>query len=259
MSILAVEGLSYSYSKDNPILKSISFKIEEKDIFCLLGPNGSGKSTLLSQILFPDKRSKNHLKIYGKPVGEYSLKEISKIVSFVPQQLPPLRISVLQAVLMGRIPYNKSLLLKPYDQDIKISMNVLKQLGMDEFAERELNTLSGGEIQRVFIAQAIVKNAKIYFFDEPMAALDPEYQTNFLKIIQELSDNGASVIFTSHNPNHLFSIKNARMGMLDKNHNFIEINEISEDSINQVEEIFNGSLHIRYSKEHGEFVAMFNN
>lgn len=259
MNILEVKNLSYAYNKDTPILKDVSFTIGEGDIFCLLGPNGSGKSTLLSQILFPEKSVKAHIKLRGKPYGQYSLKERAKLLSFVPQQLPALRISVLQAVVMGRTPYLDNWLLKPSEKDTEMARELLEQLGMSDFEERELNTLSGGELQRVFIAQALLKEARLYFFDEPMAALDPEYQTNFLKIIQSLSDKGAAVVFTSHNPNHLFSIRNARVGMLDKGHRFQQIDRVSEKSIQSIEEIFRDALQIRYSAAHGCFVSVFNN
>lgn len=256
MNILEVNSLSYAYRKDTPVLRDVSFAIGSGDIFCLLGPNGSGKSTLLSSIIFPDKETVQHLSLLGKPYEQYSRKEYAKLLSFVPQQLPPLRISVLQAVVMGRVPYMTHSFLKPSAQDIHTAQEILEQLGMRNLESRELHTLSGGELQRVFIAQAILKEAKLYFFDEPMAALDPEYQTNFLKIIRSLADKGASVVFTSHNPNHLFAIPNARVGILDQEHQFCQFHRMSEAVANRIEAVFHHSLRICYSPAHGGFVAV---
>lgn len=258
MSILEVNNLSFAYSKDSPVLKEVSFSIDAGDIFCLLGPNGSGKSTLLSQILFPEKEIAQHLTLWEKPYGQFSRKQRARLLSFVPQQLPALRISVLQTVVMGRVPYMESPLLKPSAQDMQMAREVLAQLGMSELESRELHTLSGGELQRVFIAQALLKEAKLYFFDEPMAALDPEYQTNFLKMIQNLSGKGAGVIFTSHNPNHLFAIPNARLGILDKAHQFCRFDQMSEAAAKRMEEVFHHSIRICYSPAHGSFVAVSN-
>ena len=258
MNILEVNNLSYAYSKDSPVLKDISFSVGAGDIFCLLGPNGSGKSTLLSSILFPEKEAAQHLTIFGKPYGQYSRKEYAKLMSFVPQQLPALRISVLQAVVMGRVPYMTTPFLKPSPQDIQMAQDILEQLRMQHLNSRELHTLSGGELQRVFIAQALLKEARLYFFDEPMAALDPECQTDFLKIICSLSQNGATVVFTSHNPNHLFAIPDARIGILDKGHRFYQFDQMSENAARCMETVFHHSLKISYIPEHNSFVAVNN-
>lgn len=257
MSILGVKDLSYSYEKDTPVLQNVSFDLRERDILCLLGPNGSGKSTLMTQILFPNQKNKACIRICDRPYTVYSLRERARIIGFVSQKIPSLQLSVLQTVMMGRNPYQKSLFLKPTDEDYKIADHVIRKLGLSEYSGRKLTTLSGGEVQRVFIAQALVKNAKIYFFDEPMSALDPEYQSGFLELITNLSEQGTAVIFTTHNPNHLFALKKARAGIIRSDHSFREPDLSKPEGIQEIEEIFHGAISIEYNASRGAYAAMF--
>lgn len=89
-------------------------------------------------------------------------------------------------------------------------------------------------MQRVIIAQALVKEAEIYFFDEPMSALDPESQRDFLKMATELSKSGNTVVFTTHNPSHALSLENVRKFY----HDCFDW-EISDD---EIEKLFYGAV-----------------
>lgn len=258
MKVLNVENLSFSYRWDKPLLENISFSLNGGDIFCLLGPNGSGKTTLMSQILFPLKENREKICLFGKPLSQMKRNEQAKLLGYVPQKIPYPHISVLQTVIMGRYPHQDKLFFKPSEADFQIAQDVLAQLGLGEYANRQLNTLSGGEIQRVFIAQSLAKQAKIYFFDEPMSALDPEYQSDFLKMLRWLADTGAAVFFTTHNPNHAFSLSgNVRICVLDKSHHFWEIDTSNQASICEIGEVFNGALAIERNELSGNYSATF--
>lgn len=258
MSVLSVKGLSFSYTRENPVLTNVSLDINEGDIVCLLGPNGCGKSTLLTQILFPTPKNKGCIRIFDKPLSEYSLKYRAKTISYVSQKIPSLQLSVLQTVLMGRSPYQKSFFLKPTQKDYDISLKVINELGLSQYTTRRLSTLSGGEIQRVFIAQSLVKEARLYIFDEPMSALDPEYQSDFLSLVRKLSGENAAVIFTSHNPNHLFALKNVKAAIIDAQHRYRELDIADNDDIEKIEKVYNGSIQIKYSSLHGTYMSLFN-
>lgn len=258
MKVLEVEKLSYSYVNNKPILDNIDITLNKGDIVCLLGPNGSGKSTLIKQILFPTKKNKGCIKVYGKSIREMGIKEHSKIFSFVPQQIPVLGLTVCDTVLMGRNPYKKSVFLKPDSEDIRIVDEVLERVGLNDYKNRRLSSLSGGEMQRVIIAQALVKEAEIYFFDEPMSALDPESQRDFLKMATELSKSGNTVVFTTHNPSHALSLENVRIMIMDKNHKLTELDMLSKNDVKVIEQIFNDSMKICYHNDQKAFVSLFN-
>lgn len=258
MSLLEIRNLSFSYRKDKPLFKDVSLNLEKGDIFCLIGPNGSGKTTLMSQILFPTKGNQNHILIDGMKASKMSLINRAKCFGYIPQKIPFPHLSVIQAVVMGRYPFKKGISLKADKTDIDESFNALEIMGLSNLADRQLNTLSGGEIQRVFIAQSIVKQAMIYFFDEPMSALDPEYQADFLKTITWLSKQGATIVFSTHNPNHLFSLNTkARVGIIDRYHQFKEIDMNTTEGIRNIESAYNDTVSIVFSQSQKQYVALF--
>ena len=257
--ILEVNDLSFSYSSKQDLLNHISFSLNEGDVFCLLGPNGSGKTTLIRQILFPNKENKRKISIFDKIIESMDLKAKANIIGYIPQKLTTPHISVLQTVIMGTFSHNKSFFLKVPENDRVIALEALKQVGMDGFAERRLDSLSGGEIQRVFIAQSIAKNAKLCFFDEPMAALDPEYQREFLKMILWLSERGTTVVFTTHNPNHLFSMnREIRVGVINKRHDFKEVDIKKREGVEDIELAFGGAISIVRNPDSECFSTLFN-
>lgn len=259
MSVLEIDSLSFSYRKDKPLLQNISLQFQKGDIFCLLGPNGSGKTTLISQILFPSKENMARIKVGGVSVSQMSLSERAKWFGYVPQKIPFPHISVAQTVIMGRYPHKRNLFLKVDDTDWNLAEDAMRQMGLSQYADRQLHTLSGGEVQRVFIAQSIAKQAEIYFFDEPMSALDPEYQADFLDLISWLSDRNATIIFTTHNPNHVFSLnKQARVGILGKDHSFQETALDTPQGIQALEKAYNGAVSVSYLEQDNQYVARFN-
>lgn len=257
MKALSVDKLNFSYNKRESLLNDISFDLEDGRILCILGPNGSGKTTLIHELLYPGKENSSKIKLFGYQVCNISHKDFSKSVGYVPQQIVPVNISVIQTVVMGRTPYKKKLFSRFSEEDYSIAYNALEQMGIKHLAEKTLESLSGGEVQRVFIAQSIVKNAKLYVFDEPMAALDPEYQSEFLKLIKWLSENGKTVIFTTHNPNHLFALQDVEAALIDTNHKLHRFAAVSDELITKTEEIYNHSMSVKFD-ETGKSFAIFN-
>lgn len=258
MNVLEIDRMSFSYRADRPLLDNISLCLQDGDIFCLLGPNGSGKTTFISQVLFPNKMNRERIKAAGTAVSQMTLPERAKLFGYVPQKIPFPHISVMQTVLMGRYPHSEKIMFGPSAADREIAHDALEQLGIERYAERQLNTLSGGEIQRVFIAQSIAKQAKIYFFDEPMSALDPEYQSFFLKMLLWLSQRGAAIVFTTHDPNHLFSLKaKTRVGIIGSDHRFKEVDIEMEDGLREIEDAYNGAISISFLEREKKYVACF--
>ena len=193
MSLNAVEikDLSVKYN-EQLVLKNINFSIGENDFVAIIGPNGGGKSTLLKIILGLLTPDTGEVKVFGKEP-----KKARNIMGYLPQNLKfdhDFPINVFDTVLTGR--YHG--LFKGYtEEDDKAVLQALKDVEMDEFKDRQISKLSGGQIQRVFIARAIVREPKVLIMDEPMASIDPEMQQTFYKLMSILKDKMA-IILVSH-------------------------------------------------------------
>lgn len=165
--------------------------MDQKDFLAIIGPNGGGKSTLLKIILGLIKPNEGEVMVFGKnPV------EGRKHIGYLPQHAfldLTFPLNVFDTVLMGR--YHG--LFKEYShRDKDAVINALKDVGMLEFRDRQIGELSGGQIQRVFIARAIVRQPKLLLLDEPMASIDPEMQSSFYELISELRKNMTIILVT---------------------------------------------------------------
>ncbi|MBM4240065.1 MAG: ABC transporter ATP-binding protein [Euryarchaeota archaeon] len=174
-----------------PILEGISFSIEKNDFLAVIGPNGGGKSTLLKIILGLIRPDSGEVKVFGRKP-----EEARNLIGYLPQHsffdlnFP---VDVFDAVLMGR--YNG--IFKNYsNKDNEAVENALERVGMLKFRHRQMGKLSGGQMQRVFIARAIVRNPKLLLLDEPMASIDPEMQSSFYELLSKLKEKMTIVLVT---------------------------------------------------------------
>lgn len=182
---------------DQPILHGLSFEIASGTWIGLLGPNGSGKTTLLRAIsgvlpytgqLFLDER----------PVHDWTPRSLAQRVAFV-RQSPTLTFdfSVTELVLLGRTPHKRWL--QSYNQqDRRLVQEALAQVELEGFGDRSVLSLSGGELQRVFLAQALVQEADFLLLDEPTAHLDVHYQFAFMDQVHELVEHGRTILAVFH-------------------------------------------------------------
>ena len=193
MSLKAVEinDMSIKFN-EQLILKDINFSIGEKDFVAIIGPNGGGKSTLLKVILGILTPDTGDVKVFGKEP-----KKVRNLMGYLPQNLQfdhDFPINVFETVLTGR--YHG--LFKGYTKkDDEAVLQALKDVEMDKFKDRQISKLSGGQMQRVFIARAIVREPKLLIMDEPMASIDPEMQNSFYKLMSRLKNNMA-IVLVSH-------------------------------------------------------------
>ncbi|MGA2507170.1 MAG: ABC transporter ATP-binding protein [Chitinispirillaceae bacterium] len=197
MSAINVSSISFRYSENVTVLNDVSFDVQEKETWAIIGKNGSGKSTLLKCIggLLP--ACGGFVSIHGKPVTSYRSKELAKLIAYVPQAgnrtLPPY--SVREFVMLGRFPYQGFFAL-PGKQDREIVEAVLRLTDTDLLADRSLHTLSGGELQRVFLAAAVAQKTAILLLDEPMAFLDPLHQAMMQRSLDRIHDEFAVTMVT---------------------------------------------------------------
>lgn len=176
----------------NVVLKNINLSIDENDFVAIIGPNGGGKSTLLKVILGLLKPHQGCVKVFNE-----NPKKVRDIIGYLPQKIvfdPDFPINVFETVLTGR--YHG--LFKGYsDVDKKAVLNALKDVEMYDLRDKQISKLSGGQMQRVFIARAIVGNPKLLIMDEPMASIDPDMQRNFYELMSKLKEK-TTIILVSH-------------------------------------------------------------
>ena len=202
--LIEVDNLNFSYGKTN-VLREFTLKVNAGDIMCLMGRNGCGKTTLIDCIL-----GFNHvdssIKILGQELNSLSRIEIAKKISYVQQiALNDSMLEVYDYLLLGRI-VHKKIYESVNETDVEIVEKVTKELGIDEWLQKNVNQLSGGEKQLVMIARALIQDTPIIIMDEPTSALDFGNQSIFLSLIKRLQESGKTVIFTTHNPNHALAI-----------------------------------------------------
>ncbi|MFV0361231.1 ABC transporter ATP-binding protein [Tropicimonas sp.] len=181
--------------------RDLDFTVHPGEVMAILGPNGRGKSTLLrvaAGLLHPD----------GGRV------EITGSAGLVPQDFArPFPYRVLDMVLMGRARHI-GLLRMPGRHDRAAALAALEVIGMAHKARHRFDELSGGERQLVLIARAIAGEPAILLLDEPAAALDLRNQDRVLSLMRRLADEGLSVIFTTHQPNHCLAVADSALLML---------------------------------------------
>ena len=177
--------------KQKPILKGISFEVEQGEIFGYLGPNGAGKTTTLKCLLgliFPEK---GKIEILGQPHLSIAAKAR---IGYLPEN--PYFYDYLTAQEFLQF-YSQLHLLKKSEQDTKIP-SLLKQVGLQEAADLQLRKFSKGMLQRIGLAQAILNDPDLVLLDEPLGGLDPLGRKEIRDIIAELREAGKTVFLSSH-------------------------------------------------------------
>ena len=194
---IEVKGLSYSVEEIG-ILHDVSLAVQNKKMVGIIGPNGSGKTTLLKHIYRALPAGKRTVFINNHAIEDYSFTESAQALTVVKQEnVSDFEFTVEGMVLLGRSPYRRSY--ESFTQeDYKIAHAALESIGMQSFAERSFNALSGGEKQRVLIARSLAQQADIYILDEPTNHLDIHYQWNLMELIKSLD---ATVLGVFHEMN----------------------------------------------------------
>lgn len=201
MTALALANVSLAYN-DTTVLDAVSFTAGRGEFFMILGPNGAGKSSLLKLLAGIEKPRSGHIKVLGKALADYSVRDLAREVAMVAQQAPmDFPFSVAETVLMGRSPHLGLLGLEG-EKDFAIAEEAMRFTEVAHLGARRLDQLSGGERQRVMIARAICQGPKIILLDEPTTALDPAHQVRIMDLMERFrQEKGTTVIMVSHDLN----------------------------------------------------------
>ncbi len=191
--IIEIKNLSFAYDKEL-ILENINLNVYKKDFMVFIGPNGGGKSTLVKLILGINPLQKGSIEILDKPF----YKSLSQI-GYVPQNTNVnlnFPIKAIEVVMMGRSSKKRSLF--GYSkEEVSHAMEMLKQVGMQNFAHSKIGSLSGGQRQRVMIARALCLDPKILLLDEPTSSIDADGQKRIYELLKELNKK-ITVVVVSH-------------------------------------------------------------
>ena len=202
MAIINIEKLNYSYGRKE-VLKELSLDIDENKLTGIIGPNGCGKSTLAKNIIKYINGKFKSFKIMDTDIRELTHKKIAQLISYIPQKsiiIP--NISVFDYVLLGRFPLLKNSWDNYSEQDYEIVEKNINLLNIRELKDRNIETLSGGELQKALLARALAQEAKILLLDEPTSALDLNNAVEFMKILKNISmKKEISVIIIIHDLN----------------------------------------------------------
>lgn len=195
---LTIEGLEFSYGQKK-VLHQVDLEIDDGDVVSILGPNGVGKTTLLKCICRTHRPQMGEVSVDGTDIGTLSGRELAKQISYVPQRSVPSLTTVYDSILIGRKPHVDWALTR---NDIDMVWSIIKMFHMEEFALKYTDEISGGELQKVQIARAVVQDAKIMVLDEPTNNLDISNQHNIMYLLTKLVEKkGISVVMTMHDIN----------------------------------------------------------
>lgn len=196
---LEVRDLRYGYTPEREVVRGVSFTVRAGECVAVLGTNGVGKTTMLKCINRIIRPQAGEVLVDGLPVHRLSGRELAQRIGYVPQACEFADSSVFDAVLLGRKPFLQWDVTK---RDLEIVQEVLELLGLEEYAHREVNALSGGERQKVSIARALAQQAPVLLFDEPTSSLDLRNQLEVLDMTKQVvRQQGLAAVVILHDLN----------------------------------------------------------
>ncbi len=195
---LEIDGLGYDYD-DKRVLESITFNVRPGEILGILGPNGCGKTTMLKNLNRNLSPHRGCVLLDGTDLEELHKRDIARRIASVPQSNEiRFAFTVREMVEMGRMPFQEAFR-GSTSEDERIVDEAMRLTSITDMSERLINTMSGGERQRVIIARAIAQSPEIILMDEPTLHLDINMQFEVLDLVSSLArEKGLTVIIVSH-------------------------------------------------------------
>jgi manganese/zinc/iron transport system ATP- binding protein len=191
---LAAFQVTVAY-RSTPVLTDVTFSTPPGTLTAVVGPNGAGKSTLIKTALGLIQPIAGHFEFFGK-----SYREVDGRVSYVPQRTSvdwDFPVTSLDVVCMGL--YRKIGWFRPVrSRHREMAMAALAEVGMQDYAKRQISQLSGGQQQRVFLARSLVQGAELFLMDEPLAGVDAATEKTVINTLHQLRDQGRTAMIVHH-------------------------------------------------------------
>lgn len=216
--LFKIEDLSFSVA-GRTLLEDLTLTLPHGQIIGLIGHNGSGKSTLLKLLARQIRGCSGRIRLDGVDLGEWRARSLARRLAYLPQHLPPAEgMLVRELTALGRYPWHGPLG-RPSRADRTAIDRALSSCGLRDLADQRVDTLSGGEAQRAWLAMLIAQDAGCLLLDEPISALDIVHQVDVLRLVQGLCRGaGRSVILVLHDLNiaarfcdHIVALKAGRL------------------------------------------------
>lgn len=198
--LFEIEDLTFVI-EGRTLLHPVSASLERGRVYGLIGHNGSGKSTLLKLLARQQEPSGGRIRYAGRAIEEWGRRDFARQVAYLPQQPPPATgLTVRELVGLGRYPWHGALgRFTPADR-AKVE-EAMRLTEIDAFADRQVDSLSGGERQGVWLAMLVAQDAACMLLDEPTSALDIGHQIQVLTLVRRLAGRGPSVLVVLHDVN----------------------------------------------------------
>lgn len=254
--MLEVRSVDY-FIGDRQLLKNVSLNFEDNEFAVIMGQNGAGKTTLLKILAGSIKPTAGEVFLLDKKMETYDKVDLARKRAVMSQQYDiTFPITVEEIVMMGRYPHFKDVPSKDDREIVHLSLNIM---GVYDFRERNYNTLSGGEAQKVQMARVISQiwqndssEKKVLFLDEPVSSLDIHYQHIILKLVKEYSRKNILVVGVIHDINLAFEYADRviffKEGSLIKSYGTKE--EINTEVIREVFEVDIGIIKNPFSDKY---------
>jgi iron complex transport system ATP-binding protein len=200
--LLSAVDVGFAYASGRFALREVSCEIARGAVVGILGPNGSGKTTLLRLLSGTRRPTTGDVRLEGEPLQGYSRRRLAQRIAVVPQEMQlAYDYTALEMVLMGRHPHLGTFEVEG-PRDLAIARDALRATATDHLEDRQFNTLSGGEKQRVVIASALAQSAEVLLLDEPTASLDLGYQLEVASLLRTLNrERGVTIGISTHDLN----------------------------------------------------------
>ncbi|WP_297296547.1 metal ABC transporter ATP-binding protein [uncultured Brachyspira sp.] len=206
--IIEFKNVHFGYTSDD-ILKCISFDVNRGDFVSIIGSNGAGKSTILKLILGELHQYKGSIKLYEEDISKFKdWKKIGYLEQNAYSKILHFPATVYEIVMSNNFS-DIGLFKFPNKKHKEKVMEVLTLLGMEKYKDRMISKLSGGQVQRVFLARTLISNPDLLVLDEPTNGVDRETIELIYKILQELNKNkNVSIIMVTHDVERMSKISN---------------------------------------------------
>ena len=201
-TVIKAEKLGRSFSekgRESSVLSGISFSVEAGEFVSIMGPSGSGKSTLLYCVSGMDTPSEGRVEFCGSDIASFNDDELSRVrrtrMGFIFQQPSLLKnLSVLDNIMLVAAREDK----KDLPNIKKRALELMKNAGIEELADRSISSLSGGQLQRAGVCRALMCEPEILFGDEPTGALNSSSAREIMQIFQHINAEGTAILLVTH-------------------------------------------------------------